>query len=233
MEVEIETLGTLVQQVVEAMFKRAIAAAVGLTTKHVAKLSATELSSATTTKQATTTKKATSTNKATTTTKKATSTKEAAGPNVRRLRFLSAGSDAKTTRYEVSYEVLVPSSMDPDVIVAKANRIAEPGSAESQLFRGELTATPGVVSVGEVAVTKPAAWLEESPTKAPKEEKDDASSKGLVIGLVIGAIGILCLLTGAGIYIRSRKPDSYAREQPGPNMLATPTSQAKGQWNAI
>jgi len=233
MEVEIETIGTLEQQVVEAMFKRAIAAAVGLTTKHVAKLLATELVPTTTAKQATTTKKATSTNKATTTTKKATSTKEAAGPNVRRLRFLSSGPDAKTTRYEVSYEVLVPSSMDPDVIVAKANRIAEPGSAESQLFRGELTATPGVVSVGEVAVTKPASKVEdETPTKAPKEEKDDASSKGLVIGLVIGAIAILCLLTGAGIYIRSRKPDSYPREQPGPNMLATPTSQAK-IWNAI
>jgi len=124
--------------------------------------------------------------------------------------------------------------MDPDVVVAKANRIAEPGSAESQLFRGELTATPGVVSVGEVVVTKPASKVEDkTPTKAPQQEKDDASSKDLVIGLVIGAIAILLLSTGTAIYIRSRKPDSHAQEQPGPNMLAMPTSQAKDQWNAI
>jgi len=230
MEVEVETMGTLEQQVVEAMFKRGIAAAVGVTTKHVAKLSATELVATTTTKKATTTEKATST-------KKVTTTKDAASPNVRRLRFLSVlpgGPEAKTTRYEVSYEVLVPSSVDPDVIIAKANRIAESGSAESQLFRGELTATPGVLSVGEVVVTKPASKVvEQVPSAAPKDEKNDDSSKGLVIGLVIGAIGILCLLTSAGIYIRSRKPDSDARQQPGPNMLATPTGQAKGQWNSI
>merc|ERR1719399_950778 len=44
-------------------------------------------------------------------------------------------ASTQTVWYEVSYEVMVPSSMDPDAVVAKANRIAVPGSAESMAFR--------------------------------------------------------------------------------------------------
>merc|ERR1719399_1090992 len=41
----------------------------------------------------------------------------------------------ETQWYRVSYKVLVPNTMDPNVIVGKANRIAVTGSDESQAFR--------------------------------------------------------------------------------------------------
>jgi len=121
--------------------------------------------------------------------------------------------------------------MDPDVIIAKANRIAEPGSAESLAFRAELQSTPGVLSVGNIVNTQPAGKVVVTPTKAPEEDKDDDSSNGLVIGLVIGGIVILLLVTGGAMYLRGRKPAADAKEQPGPNILAT-SQDAKGESEA-
>merc|ERR1712190_563847 len=56
----------------------------------------------------------------------------------------------QSKRYEVTYEVVTPQSMDPAVVVSKANSIADPQSAEAQTFRRVLTETPGVGQVRQV-----------------------------------------------------------------------------------
>merc|ERR1719198_2849641 len=61
----------------------------------------------------------------------------------------------QTKWYEVAYEVEVPSDMDADAIVLKANRIAEASSAESLFFREVLMATEGVEKVGQIVSTIP------------------------------------------------------------------------------
>merc|ERR1711959_626828 len=72
------------------------------------------------------------------------------GPGLRRLQSI------QTKRYEVSFGIILASTMDADVVVEKANRIAVPGTAESLIFRQVLTATNGVVQVRQIAMKVPA-----------------------------------------------------------------------------
>jgi len=76
-------------------------------------------------------------------------------------------------KYEIAYEVIVPSSMDPDLVVEKANRIADWSTAESQVFRQELEATDGVVQARKV-LTKisPHIVKDEATTASPSVEAD-------------------------------------------------------------
>merc|ERR1719201_2441449 len=73
-----------------------------------------------------------------------------------------------TKQYEVSYEVIPPSSMDPAVVVAKANLITEASTAETQVFRQVLLAQSGIGQVNQV-VPKVVAYTfeEEITTPAP------------------------------------------------------------------
>merc|ERR1719160_202499 len=121
LEVEIDVEYKLEQEVVEDMFKRALAASLDVPLINVLKTTATLLGTS---------------------------------PALRRLQSLN------TTRYEVSYEVMVPSYMDVDAVIEKANRIAEPGSAESNLFRQVLTDTDGVAQVRQIVAKVPAGKVE-------------------------------------------------------------------------
>jgi len=78
---------------------------------------------------------------------KLTASKIGQGSGLRRLQPL------QTKRYEISYEVLPPSSMDPDEVVEKANRIAMPRTVESNVFRQVLVATDGVAQIRQIAST--------------------------------------------------------------------------------
>merc|ERR1711939_372228 len=110
---------------VEAMFKRAIADALGVTIEHVVKLTVTEIGQ---------------------------------GSGLRRLQAM------QTKRYEVSYEISLPSSMDPADAVKKANRISLQSSAESQAFRQVLTTTDGVAQVHHILPVIPAHTMQEVQT---------------------------------------------------------------------
>jgi len=118
------------------------------------------------------------------------------GPGLRRLQPL------QTKRYEVSYEVIPPRSMDPDDVLEKANRIAMPGTVESQVFQQVLVATDGVAQVRRIVSKIPAHKIvHESTTSAPHtqadEDEDKISWKGVVIGGVTIAMGIACLAVSA------------------------------------
>jgi tRNA-binding EMAP/Myf-like protein len=103
-------------------------------------------------------------------------------------------------QYEVSYEVIPPSSMDLAVVVAKANLMTTASTAETQVFRKVLLAQAGIGQVKQV-VPKVAAYTfeEEITTPAPNVEvgptKDDTSgmSAGLIILIVL--LVLLCLVS--------------------------------------
>merc|ERR1719482_1275329 len=117
--------------------------------------------------------------------------------NVVKLTVVEISQDSGSRRlqssslkqYEVSYEVIPPSSMDPAVVVAKANLITEGSTAETQVFRQVLLAQAGIGDVKQV-VPKVAAYKfeEEITTPAPSADvKDDTSgmSAGLIVLIVL------------------------------------------------
>lgn len=116
------------------------------------------------------------------------------GSRLRRLQSL------QTKRYEVSYEVSLPSSTDLDVLVAKLNRIAKSGTMESQVFRQVLTDTEGVAKVGQI-VSKIAAHTvdDKIATTSPVDDgKDEKKSwVAIVIGSIVIAVAAGCVGTGA------------------------------------
>jgi len=115
------------------------------------------------------------------------------GSRLRRLQSI------QTKRYEVSYEVSLPSSTGIDVLVAKLNRIAESDTMESQVFRQVLTDTDGVAKVGQI-VSKIAAHAvdDKIATTFPVDDgKDEGRSWiAVVIGSVAIAVAAGCVGTG-------------------------------------
>jgi len=117
-------------------------------------------------------------------------------------------------RYEVSYEVIPPSSMDPAVVVAKANLITEASSAETQVFRQVLMAQDGIAQVQQV-VPKVVAYKfeEEITTPAPTADvgpNHDTSgmSAGLIVLIVL--LVLLCLVSLAVsviVIMRKMRPE--------------------------
>merc|ERR1719313_3198318 len=88
--------------------------------------------------------------------------------------------------------------MDVDEVIQKANRIAEPGSAESNLFRQVLTATDGVAQVRQIVAKVPAGRVEiTTPSPESEEEK---SWTGLVVGGILVLLLMVFVVTGAVMY---------------------------------
>jgi len=115
----------------------------------------------------------------------------------------------------------VPSDMKPDNVVAKANCIAESGSAESLLFRQVLTETDGVTRVGQIVSKVPAYTVSDSTLGAPTQplkEEDDSKWK-----MILGGVGVFllvsCLVTGGCVMKRKMETDSIAepklQDKPG------------------
>jgi len=110
-------------------------------------------------------------------------------------------------RYEVGYEAMVPKSMDADAVVARANRIATPGSTESQSFRQIVESVEGIVEVGRIVSKSPAQKVEVdsvvSPT-LPESPEEDRSWKSLVVGAIAVLMALLCMTTSAILIRRKR-----------------------------
>lgn len=175
LEVEIDVKGNLSHEVVEDMFKRAIAAAVELPVRFVVKLEVSEINRSVPTNLSLSEVNGTS--------------QTSLNSGIRRLEAI------QTKWFEVAYEVIVPSYLDADTIVERANRIAVPGSEESQLFRDVLMATDGVERVGEIVARVPASKVGGVTTAGPSSltDEDKISWKRVVIGLSVAIAVVACL----------------------------------------
>lgn len=171
MEVEIVLQGTLEQEAVEAMFKKAIAGALGISMENVVELQVTQVQK---------------------------------GAGLRRLESL------QTHVYEVTYEVLLPESMDPDTLAEKANRIAAPDSAESFMFKQALKSTSGVEEIGLIVSKVPAYKFQDQATTAipslQLSHEEETSPVPFVIGGVAGFAAVLVFVATI-IYKRSGGTD--------------------------
>jgi len=125
-------------------------------------------------------------------------------PGLRRLQ------STQTKRYDVAYEVIVPSGMDADALVEKMNRIAVSGSSESQAFRQVLTSADGIAQVGQIVAKIPASKFEENATtplgSKPEPLEEENSWTSLVIGSVAVFMALLCGTTTALLLKRKLQP---------------------------
>jgi len=101
---------------------------------------------------------------------------------------------SQTKRYDVAYEVIVPSGMDADALVALMNLIAVPGSSASQAFRQVLTSTDGIAQVGKIVVKIPARKFEENATTPPGSKPESLEEENSWTALVVGAVAIFMAL---------------------------------------
>jgi hypothetical protein len=207
LQVQIDVRGNLSQEVVQDMFRRAIAAAVNVSIKLVVKLEVSEINTS-----------ATVNSSEVNSSEVNSSLIEVNSSGLRRLLPVSV----RTKWYEVAYEVEVPIDMDADVVVSRANRIAVMDSAESLMFREVLIATEGVEQVGEIVSIVPASKVGETtsaPDSQPSEE-DDRSWKAVIIGAVAVLLGLTCLVVSA-IFIKRKMSPSDGSKHGGAGGFAT------------
>merc|ERR1712192_61598 len=76
------------------------------------------------------------------------------------------------------------------------NRISEPGSAESQLFRQVLISTDGVVGVGKIVSKVPAYKVDEVIEETPDSEEDDDANSWVApfVGALCAVILVACMV---------------------------------------
>jgi hypothetical protein len=165
LEVEMNVIGSVTPKALENLFKKGIAAAIGVPMELVVNVTVTEIPSGA-----------------------LNITRPAASGQQRRLR------SSQTKRYEVHYEVVVPKAMDVDAIIEKANSIAVSGSPESAFFREELTKDSSVVAVGNIAILEQATIktkVGDQGEKASYQAAVPSDSTGLRMGYVSAAVMLL------------------------------------------
>jgi hypothetical protein len=184
LEVETYVQGNISQEVIQDMFTRALATAVGVPIELIVSLTATEIQNS-------------------------SGSQRRLQDDETNLTS-SPGYEIKL--YEVAYEIVVPGSMDANEVMQKADMIAEAGSAESQLFRQVLLSTNGIVGVGKIVSKVPAHTVVEVTTQAPTTEEDDGASwVSVLIGAVAFVLGVSCLVT-TGILVKRRMASEEARK---------------------
>lgn len=197
LEVELVLQGEITPKALINMFKKAIASALTVSIEHVVKLVVKEIGIASTTVRATTVN---------TTTSNTTASNATNGS--RRLQ------SNQTKRYEVSYEVMVPSSMNPAEVMARANAIAAPGSAASIAFQQVLEATDGVMEVGEIVSTVPARQVSGKQTgKTPPTDEEEQSWTTVVITSIAIFMVVVSCGSAALVFKRKRLSDATPLNQ--------------------
>jgi hypothetical protein len=130
----------------------------------------------------------------------------------RRLR------SAQVKKYEVAYEIIPPSSMNPDLVVQKANAIFVPNTAESITFRLVLQAQQGVAQIHEIMPTIPVRKFEDEmlvttslPPRAIEDTEDSSNTKPWVIIVSVGAgIVVLCIVLAAALLFKRKRENERA-----------------------
>jgi len=123
----------------------------------------------------------------------------------------------KVRQYEVSYEVIPPKTMDPSVVVDKANFITKASTAETQVFRQVLLSLGGVATVNQVVPKVVAYQFEEELTTpepsanvGPNKSEASGMSAGLIVLIVL--LVFLCLvLVVVGVVVIKRKMEAEKR----------------------
>jgi hypothetical protein len=208
LQVQIDVQGNLSQEVVQDMFRRAIAAAINVSVEHVVKLEVSEMNASVEVNNSESNSSEVNSSEVNSSEVKSSRLNGSSG--LRRLLSVQA------KWYEVAYEVVVPSDMDADAVVSRANRIAMTDSDESLLFRQVLMATEGVEKVGEIVSTIPASKVGET-TSAPNSQpsgEDERSWKAVIIGMVAILLGLVCLVV-TGVFIKRRMSLSDASKNEG------------------
>jgi len=188
-EVELFVQGNISKEAVENMFTRAIAAALEVHVRFVVSLVASEITGT--------------------------------SGSQRRLQHNEANQtgfrDNQTRLYDVAYEVIVPDNMNVSEVIEKANRIAEPGSAESQLFRQVVLSTNGVIGVGKIVSKVPAYEKLPEHTVPPSTEEEGDDDETSWVSVLIGAcaciLGVSCLVT-TFVLVRRRMVSAGATKAP-------------------
>lgn len=197
LEVELVLQGKITPKALINMFKKAIASALTVSIEHVVKLVVKEIGIASTTVRATTVN---------TTTSNTTASNATNGS--RRLQ------SNQTKRYEVSYEVMVPSSMNPAEVMSRANAIAAPGSAASIAFQQALEATDGVMEVGKIVSTVPARQVSGKQTgKTPPTDEEEQSWTTVVITSIAIFMVVVSCGSAALVFKRKRLSDATPLNQ--------------------
>merc|ERR1711971_606772 len=95
----------------------------------------------------------------------------------------------QTRWYDVAYEIIVPDSMDADVVVAKVTNITHPDTYEAQVFQTVLMGTVGVAQVRRVLPKIPTFKFEDEVTRMatsnPNQARDETVSWGLVVLIIL------------------------------------------------
>jgi hypothetical protein len=129
---------------------------------------------------------------------------------VRRLQAV------QTKRFEVSYELLPPASMDPDTIVEKANLISSANTAEFEVFKEALESSSSVAEVGEIISKVPAYTFQDELTSTSPQILADSGEEGSsAVPLVVGGVAgffVLILLAGAVLFYKRRNAGDGSRE---------------------
>jgi hypothetical protein len=213
LQVQLDVEGNLSQEVVQDMFRRAIAAAINVSVEHVVKLEVSEMNASVEVNNSESNSSEVNSSEVNSSEVKSSRLNGSSG--LRRLLSVQA------KWYEVAYEVVVPSDTDADAVVSRANRIAMTDSAESLLFRQVLMATEGVEKVGEIVSTIPASKVGET-TAAPNVQpggEDERSWKAVIIGAVAILLGLVCLAVTA-IFIKRKMSLRDASKNEGPGRFS-------------
>jgi len=122
----------------------------------------------------------------------------------------------ETIWYDVVFEVIVPDSMDADVVVAKANNITRPDTAEAQVFQTVLTGKFGVSQVRQILPKIPAFKFEDEIAGAATSNTSPALSEPSVswaVVVVIIFLGILLMVSSVGVVVMFQRKRGAAAEQ--------------------
>jgi hypothetical protein len=195
MEVEFEVGLSFVRERVEEMFRNGLANALNISVNDIVKLVVSEIMQP----------RALSEN----------------GQQFHRLRRLQSAS---AVRFEVSYEVLPPDSMDVDGLVSKANRITSSGSAEAQGFREVMTTGYGVAKVQQVVPRITARKFEDevvvSQTMKEEEPENDATPVSVPILVLAACLGFIIIACAVVFSVRHLMfPRGRESDRPSPRVL--------------
>jgi hypothetical protein len=132
-------------------------------------------------------------------------------PGLRRLQ------STQTKRYDVAYEIMVPSGMDADALVEKMNRIAVSGSSESEVFRQVLTSADGIAQVSKIVAKIPAHKFEENATTPLGSKPEPVEEENSWASLVIGSVAVFIALLGGTTtaLLLKRKLQPFPTQVPG------------------
>jgi hypothetical protein len=113
-------------------------------------------------------------------------------------------------KYEVSYEVIVPTSTEAHVIVNKANAIAQSSTLESETFQQALMSQDGVAQIHNV-VLKASAYAFDETLEAPagtsvavQEQSTKSSMPAGIVALIVFVAFSCPLLILVSIYLTMR-----------------------------